>query len=345
MGLIKRIIFDIFLVVFVASSTAVYLIGWDNYKLRLSRAWGLVTITNNPYLKALDKDLSIIDKMDLPASRINLDDLKSGGPSKNAIPSIDEPKFVGVEETEFDADALIVGVYLNGEAKAYPYGILNWHEIVNDTVGGIPVSVTLCPLCDTNPVFKRTINDEVTTFGVSGKLFQSCLVMYDRLTNSLWVQPWGTGVVGEETNTQLERVAATKTTLGLWRQKHPDTLVLSSNTGHSRDYNKYPYGTYYTDENIIFPVRNQEDLSAHPKEIESYVWIPDGDNPVGEFSGESFHITYSELELAQQESFYTDDGEVLVVWDPQLKVAKFSLNGEELPSSTAFAFVYPAFFK
>lgn len=129
-------------------------------------------------------------------ARISLDDLLPGGPPKDGIPALENLVFDSISQTTFKDDEKVLGVVINGEAKAYPYGILNWHEIVNDMVGGVPVSVTYCPLCDTGIVFDRKVAGQETTFGVSGKLFQSCLVMYDRLTSTLWSQPWGIGVSG-----------------------------------------------------------------------------------------------------------------------------------------------------
>jgi len=345
MQIIKKFLLYFVLFLLLVSNLSIYLIGWDNFKLRLVRAWGLVTITNNPLLKSFDKDLKDVDKLSFSEARVDISDLHSGGPSKGDIPSIDNPQFVSASESEFDNSELIIGVVIGTEARAYPYSILNWHEIVNDTINDVPITVTLCPLCDTNPVFRRVINGQVTTFGVSGKLYQSCLVMYDRLTDTMWSQPWGIGVVGKKTNDILERIPASKTTLGLWKRKYPNTLVLSSKTGYSRNYQKYPYGTYYTDKTIIFPVRNQDNLKIHPKEIESYIWLPDNKTPKNKFSGESFHITHKEIEIAQQTNVKINSGEVLIVWGSELKFPKFSLNGSELPSSTAFGFVYPAFFE
>ncbi|MEM6253455.1 MAG: DUF3179 domain-containing (seleno)protein [Cyanobacteria bacterium P01_D01_bin.156] len=125
-------------------------------------------------------------------TRIELEQLLNGGPPKDGIPSIDEPEFDTATTTPFAPDDIVVGMVVNGEAKAYPYNILNWHEIVNDEIGGINVSVTYCPICDTIVAFDRG----ETTFGVSGKLYQSCLVMYDRTDDTVYAQPWGTGIVG-----------------------------------------------------------------------------------------------------------------------------------------------------
>ncbi|ESA35518.1 alkylhydroperoxidase like family [Leptolyngbya sp. Heron Island J] len=125
-------------------------------------------------------------------TRIELEQLLNGGPPKDGIPSIDVPEFDMAETTPFVPDDIVVGMVVNDEAKAYPYNILNWHEIVNDEIGGVNVAVSYCPLCDTIVAFDRG----ETTFGVSGKLYQSCLVMYDRADDTLYAQPWGAGSVG-----------------------------------------------------------------------------------------------------------------------------------------------------
>ena len=129
---------------------------------------------------------------------IPLDKVKGGGPPKDGIPSIDDPIFAPIDESGFMSDSdTIVGVEIDGEAKAYPLFILVWHEIVNDRVGDVPVSVTYCPLCYTSQVFERVIDGQEVEFGTSGKLYNSNLLMYDRFTESYWSQALGLAVTGE----------------------------------------------------------------------------------------------------------------------------------------------------
>ena len=191
---------------------------------------------------------------------IPLDKIRSGGPPKDGIPSIDDPKFVKANEAEFLFDNdVVIGLEINGETKAYPLPILVWHEIVNDNVGGTPVAVTYCPLCFTTQVFDRTINGEEVEFGTSGKLYNSNLVMYDRLTESYWSQALGTAIVGELAGFELNKIPFDVITWEDWKTLHPDTLVLSTDTGHFRPYGVDPYGSYYTDPRILFPVANKDD--------------------------------------------------------------------------------------
>ncbi len=198
---------------------------------------------------------------------IPLEKIRAGGPPKDGIPSIDNPVFANVQGSQFMSDSdTVIGVEINGEAKAYPSFILVWHEIVNDNVGGTPVAVTYCPLCYTNQVFERVIDGQEVEFGTSGKLYNSNLLMYDRLTESYWSQALGIAVKGELSGYELNLVPFDVITWGDWKTLHPDTLVLTTDTGYIRSYTTDPYGNYYTEPRIMFPVENNDDR-MHPKEI------------------------------------------------------------------------------
>ena len=214
-----------------------------------------------------EQSLSQIQITDGIKHIVPLDKIKSGGPPKDGIPSIDKPNFVAASEANFVSDNdIVIGLQINGETKAYPLFILVWHEIVNDIVGDVPVAVTYCPLCFTNQVFERTINGQVTEFGTSGKLYNSNLVMYDRNTDSQWSQAIGMAITGELTSHVLKRVPFDVAKWSDWKTLYPETLVLTTKTGHIRAYGSDPYGDYYTDPQIIFPVENKDDR-LHPKEI------------------------------------------------------------------------------
>lgn len=195
-------------------------------------------------------------------SIVPLDQIVSGGPPPDGIPSIDNPKFVTIEQADsyLSDNDLALGVSLNGETRAYPLQILVWHEIVNDIVGETPVAVTYCPLCFTNQVFNRTTTGgEILEFGTSGKLYNSNLVMYDRNTSSLWSQAMAQSIAGEYSGTKLERIPFDLAYWSDWKQLYPDSLVLSQDTGHVRPYGVDPYGDYYTNPDVLFPVSNQDD--------------------------------------------------------------------------------------
>ena len=198
---------------------------------------------------------------------VPLDKIKSGGPPKDGIPSIDNPKFAPVSESQFVPDTtFVIGLDINGEKRAYPLFIMVWHEIVNDSVGGVPVAVTYCPLCFTNQVFERVIDGKEVEFGTSGKLYNSNLVMYDRLTDSYWSQALGVAITGELTGYELKRIPFDVISWADWKTLHPDTLVLTTETGHIRSYGVDPYGDYYTDPRILFPVEHEDDR-MHTKEL------------------------------------------------------------------------------
>jgi hypothetical protein len=196
-------------------------------------------------------------------SIVPLDQIVSGGPPPDGIPSIDNPKFISVQEaSKFLEDSeLVLGLNINGDIRAYPLQILVWHEIVNDEVGGVPVAVTYCPLCFTNQVFNRTIDgkQEVVEFGTSGKLYNSNLVMYDRTSKSLWSQALAEGIVGKYAGTKLERVPFDIAYWKEWKQLYPDSKVLSRDTGSNRPYGADPYGDYYSNSDLLFPVLNRDD--------------------------------------------------------------------------------------
>lgn len=167
---------------------------------------------------------------------------QSGGPGKDGIPSIDEPSFqsaAAAGQTLDDGD-LVIGVYRNGEARAYPQHILVWHEIVNDEIGGDSLAITYCPLTGTALGFER--GD--TELGVSGKLLNSNLVMYDRATDTEYPQILGAGIEGPLAGKGLVETRIFWTTWGNWRKRHPDTRVLTTDTGYMRDYQRDPYGHY-----------------------------------------------------------------------------------------------------
>lgn len=192
-------------------------------------------------------------------------DIISGGPPMDGIPPIDEPAFVAPKDAIWLADREpVLAVEVDGDARAYPLQIMTWHEIVNDEVGGLPVSVTYCPLCNTGIAFERpTIAGELLDFGTSGKLYNSNLVMYDRQTESYWAQATGQAILGELVGEQLTFVPARVLSFADWRATHPDGQVLSRETGHDRPYGTNPYTSYdSTDRPFLFRGEPDERLPA-----------------------------------------------------------------------------------
>jgi len=172
-------------------------------------------------------------KTDFSKSNVPLDEIISGGVPKDGIPPIDNPRFTSIAEVErlYKGTEPVVSLSINGEAKAYPLSILMTHEIVNDEIGGKPVSVTFCPLCNSAIVFDRNINGKIYDFGVSGKLRFSDLVMWDRQTESWWQQFTGEAIVGEMTGTLLTMLPVRVESFDKYKERFPDGQVLLSPRG------------------------------------------------------------------------------------------------------------------
>lgn len=192
----------------------------------------------------------------------------SGGVGVDGIPSIDDPRFAPIDESSLVDDAPVLGVVRDGEAKAYPQHVLVHHEIVNDTLGGDPVAVTYCPLTGTAQGFERG----ETTFGVSGQLVNSNLIMYDRETESWWPQMLATGIDGTMRGETLREFRVVWTTLGEWRSERPDSTILTDETGYARRYENDPYGVYapiggyYATDGTMFPALSTPD-EGHAKSV------------------------------------------------------------------------------
>ncbi len=211
---------------------------------------------------------SALDDMDDPAfpePLVETSEIISGGPPPDGIPPIDEPHFVDVDEADewIEDREPVVWLRVDDDVRAYPVQILIWHEIVNDTVGGTPVAVTYCPLCNTAVSFERVVNGVETTFGTSGRLFNSALVMYDRATESLWSHFTGEAIVGVLTGEQLEIIPSPLLAWSDFKADHPDALVLDvERTGHNRAYGTNPYTGYDDPDGRPFLFRGDVDERA-----------------------------------------------------------------------------------
>ena len=195
-----------------------------------------------------------------------------GGPPKDGIPAIDNPKFVSLPEADewIEDNELVLAIIYKGVKRVYPLQILVWHEIVNDNIAGDPLLITYCPLCGSGIAFERTIEingkREEVEFGTSGKLYNSNLVMYDRKTDTYWTQIDGRAIVGELAGQELHELSIDTVVWRDWKKTHPDSEVLSKDTGHSRPYGVDPYGSYYENSFVWFPVE-AEDKKVHPKTV------------------------------------------------------------------------------
>ena len=185
-------------------------------------------------------------KTDFDKRTVELSEIISGGPPRDGIPAVDEPRYattVGASEW-LDPDEPVIAVEIGGEARAYPLQILIWHEIANDELGGAPIAVTFCPLCNSAIVFDRRFDGEVLDFGTTGRLRLSDLVMYDRQTETWWQQLTGTGIIGEHAGRELVRLPSAIVAWNDFRTAFPDATVLSRETRHSRAYGSNPYAGY-----------------------------------------------------------------------------------------------------
>ncbi len=247
------------IVVFLIGVAGIFVFSFVNDQFQLPEG-ETVLVEDDTIQVMTDREISETDGV---KHSIPLNEILSGGPGKDGIPSIDEPKFIDiVEADEFLKDNDVgLAISYKGENRFYPYQVLVWHEIVNDIIADDPVLVTYCPLCQTGIAFSREVE-----FGVSGKLWQSNLLMYDRSSEeeSLWSQILGEAVLGPKTGTKLDIVSSNTVLYGDWKKKNPSTVVLSKDTGATRPYGTDPYEGYYTSDNVSFGATFNDDR-LHPK--------------------------------------------------------------------------------
>jgi hypothetical protein len=198
---------------------------------------------------------------DVGYSIIPSDRIFGGGPARDGIPALTDPEFLAAGDADYmRPDDVVVGVKIGGEARAYPLRILVWHESVNDTVGGAPIAVSYCPLCRSALVFDRRVGGETREFGVSGLLWNSNVLLYDRQQDrgdeSLWSQAHMKAVTGPAAREKLtlKLLPAELTSWREWLERNPDTVVMSKQTGHLRNYDVPPYESYFSNDRLIFPV-------------------------------------------------------------------------------------------
>jgi len=260
----------------------------------------------------------------------------SGGPGKDGIPSIDNPKFVSAKADWLPDDELGLGIVHKNEARFYPFRILVYHEIVNDFIQNDPILVTYCPLCFTGIGFVREIDGEPVEFGVSGKLYNSELVMYDRKTDSYWPQTLGKAVLGPSTGKTIKKIPTDTVKWGDWKKVHPDTRVLSKDTGFLRSYDgSNPYGRKgdFTDINLQFPLENED------KRLDAYE-IVYGIEVDGKFKA------YKKTDVEQKPTIEDTIGgeKIIIEFDKNLKSTRaYKESEEQVVVDTLFWFAWAAF--
>lgn len=272
----------------------------------------------------------------LSNSLVPVEQIFHGGPPKDGIPAIDNPEFITVRQAGFlKPEDRVLGATYNGISRAYPVRILNYHEIVNDEFQGQAVVITYCPLCGTGMAFDADVSGQTRSFGVSGLLYNSDMLLYDRESGSLWSQLMKQAISGPLKGEKLQQIPLAHTSWRDWKNQHPQTRVLSTRTGYSRDYTRTPYPGYSSSNVIMFPV-NYQAAQYHPKE-----------QVLGIEIGTTFKA-YPFSELAKY------DGSVLhdIVAGQKLEV-QFDLlnrtgkildeNRKEIPTVISFWFAWVAF--
>jgi hypothetical protein len=253
-------------------------------------------------------------RTDFSRHTVLLREFQSGGPPKDGIPAIDEPSVVDVETAEawLAPREPVIEVTVNGETRAYPIQVLIWHEIANDELGGVPIAVTFCPLCNTSIVFDRRVEGRTLDFGTTGKLRNSDLVMYDRQTESWWQQFGGEALVGRYAGTELRQLPARIVSWADFKREHASARVLSRDTGHSRPYGENPYEGYDdVGSSPIFSARNEDDHRLPPKE--RVVFLKRG--------GEVAVIPYSTLQRRRVVRLVVGGHRLVVRWRPDVASA------------------------
>lgn len=273
----------------------------------------------------------------LTNATIDVDDILFGGPPKDGIPAINEPTFVAAGRADFlEDDDRVLGLSLAGEHRTYPISILNWHELVNDQVGKQSVLISFCPLCGTGVAYSAKVNGQDLAFGVSGLLYNSDVLFYDRQSQSLWSQILGQAVSGLMAGQSLEMLPISHTSWKAWRERFPDTLVLSPKTGFRRNYQQDPYAGYKESRRLYFKVAHQAPAQYHPKETVLGLTV----------AGIPKAYPFAELRRQGRAQFNdTVNGQSLTIyWDEQGQSARaVDKQGRELPAIQGFWFAWFAF--
>ncbi len=263
---------------------------------------------------------------------VPVDEILQGGPPRDGIPALVDPEAVPVSESPWEDEDVMIGVVIDGMARAYPISVLDWHELVNDTLGNRPILVSYCPLCGSALVFHRKMDGRTHTFGVSGLLYRSDLLLYDQATESLWSQISSRAIAGPKTGTRLQVLRSEMTRWGDWRARYPRTTVLSKNTGYRRPYGRSPYAGYENSEAVHFPAPIDE--RYHPKMATLGVRVPNG--PARAYPAVEVLRAGGKVE----ERF--EGRRVAVAYDPEQQVFK-SEAPEDLEIVEGYWFAWAAF--
>jgi hypothetical protein len=291
-----------------------------------------VATESSPQGEALPRNAEQEFSTDFSIHSVPYDEILSGGPPKDGIPPIDQPKFESVSEADEWIDDVepIIQVERNGKVKGYPLQILTWHEIVNDNVGNTPVVVTFCPLCNTAIAFDRRVGGQTMDFGTTGRLRFSNLIMYDRQTETWWQQATGEAIIGELTGNQLRFIPAPMISWEEFKEANPGAAVLSRDTGHLRSYGQNPYPGY-------------DDIDRPPFLYDGPL-TPDTLPAVArilavEIGNDAVAYPYDVLSEAKVVNNQVNEKEIVIFWTPGTASAldKASISaGEDVGSAVAY---------
>lgn len=289
----------------------------------------LLTIALAVVAQAQEKNGFDLSNATIPTSKIF-----SGGPPRDGIPAIDKPRFVSVEKVDFLRDEDIVLSLTRGDmTRAYPLRVLVWHEIVNDTFDGSKVAVTYCPLCGTGMVFDGEAGGKVRRFGVSGLLYQSDVLMYDRETESLWSQLKMAAISGPDVGAKLKWLPSEHMTWKAWRTKYPGGHILSTNTGHRRDYASEAYANYFASDGVMFPVPTYRDELRNKEPVIGVI-----------VNGQAKAYPISQL-TAEPLRDTVGGQRITVNYDPESQAHSVTLSdGTAAPSVRVFWFAWQGFY-
>jgi hypothetical protein len=270
---------------------------------------------------------------DFSKHSVPYDEILSGGPPKDGIPAIDNPKFVTIEEADewLQPQEPVILFEVDEDARAYPLQILTWHEITNDVVGGKPVVVTFCPLCNTAIAFERTVDGQVLDFGTTGRLRFSNLIMYDRQTETWWQQASGEAIAGEMTGKQLKFLPATIIGWDEFKNEHPNGRVLSRETGLNRPYGRNPYTGYDNINSSPFLYKGPQTPGILP---------PMARVLTVDLNGEAVAYPYDVLQEMQVVNDTVGDQPVAVFWAPGTASALDAASvagGRDVGSANAYS--------
>lgn len=271
---------------------------------------------------------------------IPANEVRDGGPGKDGIPALENPEFVLASEVDFLAPVdKIIGFKSGDEIHAYTHRVLDWHEIINDDVNGTKIAMTYCPLTGTAVGWDREINGEETTFGVSGLLYNTNLMPFDRKTDSYWSQMRLDCVNGELIGEVIETYFPVETTWETWQSMYPNSKVTTFNTGFSRNYNQYPYGDYRTnDNNLIFPISTDDNRLPRKDRV---LGVIVGDQAKAytfdSFPGSDVNVIQDDFQGEQLVVAGSKDRDILVVYSSvladgtELSFSKVDLSVNALP--------------